>query len=622
MDPTLNLAPRAAANDASKTGWGTTIVSIPERLRINARSKPNQPAYYVKQRGVWRGTGYSEYWDQVKSVAKAMIASGLEPGFKVCILGANSPHWVIFDLGAMTAGGAPAGIYQTSSPGEAGYILEHTEARLCLVDSAAQLAKLRVERDAGRIQALEHVVTVPGVTVKDALAISWESFIARGARVSDEEVNKRLAALKANDVATLIYTSGTTGPPKGVMLSHENLAWTSKTLNDIKFAAGIKSEAVSISYLPLSHIAEQVATIHGPIQLGGTVYYAEAIEKLKENLIEVRPTLFFAVPRVWEKFYVGIRGRLEAATGAKAAIAKWAMGVGARALPYKVASQPLPPRLALENKIASRLVFSKLKHAIGLDRCETLISGAAPVSREILDFFGSLDIVIREIYGQSEDTGPTSFNAPGGATRLGSVGKPIPGLEVRLADDGEIWVRGPNVFVGYFKDEAATRETLTDDGWLKSGDLGSFDSDGYLTITGRKKEIIITAGGKNITPRNIEDALKKRCNIVGEPVVIGDKRKYLAMLVTLEPEALAKLCAAQGIDPATAHSSAAVKALVQKALDEVNAELARVEQVKRFVILPSAFSIESGELTPSLKLKRRVVAQKFAAEIESLYVEE
>ena len=280
--------------------------------------------------------------------------------------------------------------------------------------------------------------------------------------------------------------------------------------------------------------------------------------------------------------------------------------------------EPLPRTLALEYALANKLVFSKLKAALGLDRARICVSGAAPVAREVLEFMASLDILVSEVYGQSEDTGPTSFNRPG-AIRFGSVGTRVPGVDVRIADDGEILVRGPNVFLGYYKEPAATAETLVD-GWLHSGDLGAFDADGFLSITGRKKEILITAGGKNIAPKNLEAALKNH-PLVSEAVIIGDRRKYLTALVTLDPEAVAKLCAEQGLDPATAHGAPSVRAAIQGAVDRMNEELARVEQVKKFTVLPRAFTVQDGELTPTLKVKRKVVYEHFAAEIEAMYLD-
>jgi long-chain acyl-CoA synthetase len=399
------------------------------------------------------------------------------------------------------------------------------------------------------------------------------------------------------------------------MLSHRNLTFTADAALSLTDST---AQDVALSYLPLSHIAEQMFSIHGPITAGMKIYFAESIERVPDNLKEARPTVLFAVPRIWEKFHAGISSKLAETRGAKARIATWARSVGTRVSAHRAKGEPLPRTLALEYALANKLVFSKLKAALGLDRARICVSGAAPVAREVLEFMASLDILVSEVYGQSEDTGPTSFNRPG-AIRFGSVGTRVPGVDVRIADDGEILVRGPNVFLGYYKEPAATAETLVD-GWLHSGDLGAFDAEGFLSITGRKKEILITAGGKNIAPKNLEAALKNH-PLVSEAVIIGDRRKYLTALVTLDPEAVAKLCAEQGLDPATAHGAPSVRAAIQGAVDRMNEELARVEQVKKFTVLPRAFTVQDGELTPTLKVKRKVVYEHFAAEIEAMYLD-
>ncbi|MEO8550376.1 MAG: AMP-binding protein, partial [Kofleriaceae bacterium] len=434
--------------------------------------------------------------------------------------------------------------------------------------------------------------------------LTWEDFLAKADGATDAELDQRLDAIDQADLATLIYTSGTTGPPKGVMLSHGNLAWTAGALLDI---AGRPTDEVSLSYLPLSHIAEQMCTVHMPATAGSTVYFAESLEKVPENLKEARPTAFFGVPRIWEKFHAGLSGRLAQATGMKKHLAGWARGVCSKVNHLRDRGQPIPSGLALQYKLADRVVISKIKAALGFDRAVRLYSGAAPIAPDVLEFMASIDLPIAEIYGQSEDSGPTACNLPG-RTRIGTVGPALPGIEVKIAEDGEILVRGPHVFTGYFKEPEATAETLVD-GWLCSGDLGAFDEDGFLTITGRKKEIIITAGGKNIAPKNIE-AMIKTSPLVGEAVVIGDRRKYLTALVTLDELATKELA-----DPE-------IRAAIQKTIDEANVQLARVEQVKKFAILARPFGIDSGELTPTMKIKRKVVAQKFAREIDQMYVDE
>ncbi|MCX5748094.1 MAG: AMP-dependent synthetase/ligase, partial [Proteobacteria bacterium] len=371
---------------------------------------------------------------------------------------------------------------------------------------------------------------------------------------------------------------------------------------------------VLLSYLPLSHIAEQMCSIHMPATSGAQVWFAESIDKVPENLKDARPTVFFGVPRIWEKFQAALAAKLGEVTGAKRKLLDWARGVCARVNAYRDRSEPVPRVLALQYAAAQRLVIRKLKTALGFDRARELFSGAAPIAPDILEFFSSLDLPIHEIYGQSEDTGPTSCNVAG-RTKIGTVGPAIPGVQVKLGEDGEILIKGPNVFLGYFKEPEATAEALRD-GYLCSGDLGAFDAAGYLSITGRKKEIIITAGGKNIAPKNIEAAVKQS-PLVGEAVVIGDRRKFLTLLVTLDEVAARRI-----VPDGDLASAPALRQAVQAQIDLVNTSLARVEQVKRFAILPRPFGIDSGELTPTMKIKRKVVAQMYASQIEAMYVDE
>jgi long-chain acyl-CoA synthetase len=400
------------------------------------------------------------------------------------------------------------------------------------------------------------------------------------------------------------------------MLSHANLASTAK--NGEKLFKLTPNER-SLSYLPLSHIAEQMFTIHTAATVGYPIYYAESVDKLAENLREAKPTLFFGVPRVWERFYDGVNARLAEAHGVRQRLLVWAQGIGRRVSALRNEGKEPHGLLALQYRLADRLVLSKIKTALGMEQARIAVSGAAPVDRRILEFFSGFDIIIYEVYGQSEGCGPTTFNRPG-ATRLGTTGQAWPETEVKLASDGEVLFRGPNVFMGYYKNPEATADTLID-GWLYSGDLGQFDEDGYLSIVGRKKEIIITSGGKNIAPVNIEAACKN-LELVADAVVIGDGRKYLTALLTLDEAAVQRFIEAQGINPPELHTCPDVLAAVQKGIDEeVNPLFARVENVRKFTVLPRTFSIETGELTPTLKLKRRVVNQNFHDEIEAMYDE-
>jgi long-chain acyl-CoA synthetase len=588
-----------------------TTKTIPAALFETAKREGSRPAYHVKRDGTWHPTSWTTYAEEVKAAGKSLIALGLEPGGTVSILGFNRPEWVIMDLAAMAVGGAAAGVYTTCSPSEVQYIVDHAESLVILVENENQYKKVQSQRS--KLPRLKHVIGMKGAVVGPE-ALSWDDFMAKGKDVSDEKFFSRLHALEPDGLATLIYTSGTTGPPKGVMLSHDNLLWTAQTVNGL---IGNSSGDSVVSYLPLSHIAEQMLTIHGPIVAGMCAYFAENLDKVAENLKEVQPTLIFGVPRIWEKFHAGVSEKLGAATGFKKKLVDWVRRVASKKTELENRGEKMGPFLALQYKAANRLVLSKLKPALGLGRARMCVSGAAPIAKEVLEFFGSLDIPIREVYGQSEDTGPTTINVIG-KTRFGTVGALIPGVEVKIADDGEILVRGRNVFKGYYKEPEATREALVD-GWLCSGDLGEISQDGFLSITGRKKEIIITAGGKNIAPKNIEAALKNS-RLVAEAVVIGDRRKFLTALIALDDEATKNYLGEKGVvDGQPYHQNESILAEVQKAVDEVNKDLAQVEQVKKFTLLSRNFTIENGELTPTLKIKRKVVNVNFADQIEAMY---
>ncbi len=595
--------------------------TIVHRFLKQAEIRPDAPAYHVKEGSDWKASTWKTYAEEVRTAARALMALGIGAGDSddgkgscVCILGFNRPEWCVFDVGAMAAGGVPAGIYTTCSPPEVAYIVSHTEAKVVLVEDHDQWKKIEEERDKGNLPDLEKVVLMKGNDpVDDDMVITWDEFNALADETKEEDLDARIDGLKPDELATLIYTSGTTGPPKGVMLSHQNLSWTAECAIDMVETG---PNDVAVSYLPLSHIAEQMFTLHVPATCGAQVYFAESIQKVADNFKEVQPTILFAVPRIWEKFYAGVTEKLALATGLKAKLVEWARATGTEVNALKNQGQEPSGFLAMKYNFFSNKVYGKLKEALGLSRARVCVSGAAPISAEIIQFFSGLDVMIREVYGQSEGTGPTSFNLPG-KTKIGSVGPAIPGCTVKIAEDDEILVKGPNIFMGYYKNQEATDETLID-GWLHSGDLGKVDSDGYLHITGRKKDLIITAGGKNIAPKNIESALKD-LNIIGEAVVIGDRRKYLTALISLDPEKAEDFCKNHDVKMDALAEAPQLVGLIQEHVDKVNKDLARVEQIKKFKVLDKPFSIEGGELTPTLKVKRKVVNENYADVIETMY---
>jgi len=553
---------------------------------------PEGPAYFVRGETAWLPTSWRELLTQVQAAARALIALGVQPGQTVCILGFNRPEWLIMDHAAMMVGATAAGIYWTSAPPEVAYILAHSKAPLLLVEDAAQRAKV----SAGP----QTLVAMRGAAIEGAMA--WEDFLALGIPAHQLELERRLAALRPEDLGALIYTSGTTGHPKAVMLSHGNLAWAAQALKD---AFGVSESDGLISYLPMAHVAEKVGAIHSPARTGNAVYFARSMESLLEHLKEVRPTIFFGVPRLWEKMQAALAAKLAAATGLKGAMARWAMGVARRWHERGLEGQPTGALLNLQMRWARRLVLGKVHKALGMDRTRLLISGAAPIAPENLRFFLGLDLVVRELYGQSEVGGPTTVSLAG-STRIGTVGRALPGLQLRIAEDGEVLVRSPGVFQGYAGEPVATAEAL-EGGWLHSGDLGHLDAEGYLSITGRKKDLIITSGGKNISPANLEAELMSTA-LIEHAVVVGEGRHYLVALLTLKPEAAAAF-----------GSDAALQAAVQAEIDAVNSRQARVATLRKFAIIEGSFSIDQGELTATMKLRRRIVVDRHRERVEALY---
>ncbi|MEZ5331094.1 MAG: long-chain fatty acid--CoA ligase [Thermoanaerobaculia bacterium] len=582
------------------------------RLRGQAESRPDAAAYFTCRDGAWEPVSWSAYHAEVRRAARALLGAGFRPGDTAAVIGWNQPQWSTWALAAMAAGGAPVGIYATNAPSELAYVVRHAGARFLLVENEEQWSKVVAAR--AEMGDLLLVVTMEDEAPAGTPVLSWSDFLAEGERVPEERLDERIAALDGATLASLIYTSGTTGRPKGVMLSHSNLIATSEIALEL---FDLHGDDRNLSYLPLSHIAEQMFTVVVPTLTGMAVYYAEAPSKVVENLQEVQPTLVFGVPRVWEKMHAAVAARLAEASGLKASLARWALAVGREVSARRNRGEEPGGWLALRHRIADRLVASKVRRRLGLGSARYCISGAAPIAAEVLEFFAGLGVVIHEVYGQSEGTGPTSWNRPG-RTRFGTVGPPLPRVEVRIADDGEVLVRGPNVFQGYYREPEATAEALVD-GWLHSGDLGRFDDDGFLVITGRKKDILITSGGKNIAPRAIEEQLLK-LPLVGEAMAVGDGRRYVTALLTLDPEAAAQAAARLDVPPEQVHTAPEVLDELRRGIEErVNVELARVEQVRAFRVLARPFSTDHGELTPTMKLKRNVVEQRYAREIEEMY---
>ena len=580
-----------------------------EIFEATARAQADRPAMARKRGGTWERTTWRGYRDAVRQAARALVATGVKPGQGVVILAFNRPEWYVANLAAIAVGARPAGIYTNSTPEQCRYVTEHAEAAVAFVENRDALDRL--QGAGGRPNGLAAVVLMDGAPEPGVLA--WNDFLARGDASHDAEVERRTAAAKADDVATLIYTSGTTGTPKGVMLTQRNLAFIAEKAQEIlPVGAGDRI----ISYLPLSHIAEQVVSHLLSLATGACVHFAESLEKLPENLREVRPHIFLGVPRVWEKIQAGIQAAGAQASPLRRRIAAWAKAVG---LTGGYADQEGRPR-PWSYGLAERLVFSKVRARLGFDEARMLVVSAAPIAKETLDYFQSLGLPIMEVYGMSECTGPTTMSVPK-RYRLGRAGFAIPGTELRIADDGEVLIRGPHVFKGYYKNEEATRETLDAEGWIHSGDVGEIDEDGFLRVTDRKKELLITSGGKNIAPQHLEGKLKQIA-AVSQAVAVGDRRSYVVALLTIDPLRVAAE-AEKAKSPARTPDEAArcpvFKAYVEAQVEELNKGLARYETIKKIALLSKELSVETGELTPTLKLKRRVILERHRETIQALY---
>jgi long-chain acyl-CoA synthetase len=546
-------------------------------------------AYLEEQAGAWRPVTWQEAGERVDALAHALLARGVQRGDAIAVLSRTRLEWVLLDWAAMSIGAVVVGLYPTNSAKECAYILEHSETVLAFAEDGEQREKLASVRDA--LPALREIVRFDELP-----ALEDEGREHRAERPGALEA--AAGEIAEDDLGTLIYTSGTTGPPKGCMLTHRNLVTAA-----IHVENHLEDEGdVVLLFLPLAHsfgrLAHQAAAYHG-----STLAFCAETARVPEAIATVRPTILPAVPRVYEKIHANVLGEIDRAGGARRAIGRWAIGVGSRASRLRREGRRTPMLLRLEERVADRLVFSKVKKRLG-GRLRVGVSGAAPLGLDVLEFFHSLGMLVIEGYGLTETSSSATVNDPEDF-RFGTVGRAVEDCEIKLDTDGEILIRSETIFTGYFKDPEATAAAFTEDGWFRTGDVGEIDADGFVKITDRKKDLIITAGGKNIAPQNLENALKGS-HYVSQAIVIGDRRPFVTALITLDWDEVN----ASGRDP---------QELVQELVDAVNRDRVRVEQIKRFAILPRDFTQERGELTPTLKLRRRVVHDHFADEIERLY---
>ncbi|HZD01592.1 MAG TPA: long-chain fatty acid--CoA ligase [Actinomycetes bacterium] len=608
-----------AAIDAQVAGQ--TLCTVLER---NARVYGDLPALSWKEGDTWRQLSWREYRERVAEVAMGLEALGVGRGDFVAIMARNRPEHVIVDLATVHLGATPVSLYNTLAPEQIAYIANHCEARVAVVEGRDFME--RWEKVKGELPALRHVVLL-----EDAADFTgydwvrpWDQVRDRGREAlaeGRERFDAAWRAAKPEDLATVLYTSGTTGPPKGVMTTHYNALWTSASVqrwaSDPAWAPGSRY----VSYLPLAHSMERLSGHYVGLWRPTSLFFCPDINKVVQVLPQVRPFSFTAVPRVWEKAKAGVAAALAAEPDPRRRrLAESAIEVGRRVARLEQAGKPVPLGLRLRRALFDRLVYGKIRARLGLDQCHMAFSGAAPLADDVMEFFLALGIPLREAYGLTESTAPATMNRPD-RLKIGTVGPPLPGVEARLADDGELLLRGGNIAAGYYKDPEKTAETFDPDGWLRTGDVAEFDQEGWVRIVDRKKDLIITAGGENISPSNLENLLKAH-SLIAQAFVVGDRKPYPAALIVLDAEVAPGWAAKHGVAYESLEQFAndeRVHSEIERAVADVNQHVARVQQVKRFTILSNEWTVEGDELTPTLKLKRRVINEKYASQIEGLY---
>ena len=579
----------------------------------------DRPAHQFKQSTDWKTITWREVGDVVREVALGLLALGRGKGDAVALLSTSRAEWVQADFAIFSAGCVTVPVYPTYPPDLIAYVVNDSGAKTIIVEDPGQLSKVLEARD--KTPGLEQIVVITGYDAPQPpkMIMTWETLRRRGRDSVDAHrstLAERVASTRPTDLATIVYTSGTTGPPKGVMQTHGNHI---AAVTASKQATPVEEGWVHLLFLPLAHSFARLESFLG-VAHGLTTAFAENLDKVGENLKETRPHFICSVPRVFEKVYGKILAGVEAGSPAKRKIFGWAVSVGRDVSRHQQRGQPVPATLELKRKLAHRLVFSKLHAALG-GRLQWAVSGGAPLSRDIAEFFHAAGILLLEGYGLTETCPALTFNRPD-RFKFGSVGQTLPGVQLRIAADGEILARGPNIAtLGYFKQPEATREVFDLDGWFHTGDIGTIDGDGFLVITDRKKDLIVTAGGMNIAPQNIENLLKAD-PFISQVMIYGDRRPYPVALITVNPEELSKFAREQGI--LTSEAAAIVKhpkvvERVGRTVEEKNTQLQSYAKIKRFTVLATDFTLDGGELTPTLKVKRRVVSQKYKDAIEELY---
>jgi len=594
---------QAVTAASAATGSKTLADLIPLAVAKHAGAVAQR---YKDSSGNWVEVTFAQLGEIVQELSLGLQDLGIGRHDKVGILSNTRPEWTYSDFAILSAGATVVPIYQTNSPEECEYVLHHSDSRAVILEDADQLEKVRAVRD--KLPNLEHVISIEPISEDDVITL--DAVRKRGRDHNGNEYTARIAEVEPSDVATYIYTSGTTGPPKGCVIDHAN--WRSM-LDMIQEEDVLVENEVAYLFLPLAHAFARLIQL-GAMDVGATIaYWEKDPQKIIPNLMEVKPTYFPSVPRIFEKIYA-----LSIASAPDKAQLGKAVEIGIKVRELERHGEPVPEKLQQAFDKADEALFKNVRNIFG-GNIKQAVTGAAPIAHEILEFFYACGVLVLEGWGMTETSTAATLNRREDF-KFGSVGKPFNGVELKIAGDGEVLLRGPNVFRGYYKNEEATRETIVDE-WLHTGDIGRIDEDGFLYITGRKKDIIITAGGKNITPANLENGLKQN-QYISQAVVYGDRRPYLTAIVTLDPEEVAAYAKAHDLgttDVAELARSDEVKAIVQETLDELNAKFARVEQVKKFTILPHDLTQETGELTPTLKVKRNIVYEKYADVFDSMY---
>jgi long-chain acyl-CoA synthetase len=594
--------------------------TLPKLFRHVVRERGDRVAMREKDLGIWRAITWREYGARARHTGLGLVALGLRPGDVVSIIAENRPEWLYTDMGTLAVAGVTNGIYTTDAPRQVEYIVNDSGSRFFFAENEEQLDKILEVR--ARCPQLVKIVVydMDGLHgFRDEQVMPFEALLGLGARYEGEHPGAWDALVelpKPDDLAILVYTSGTTGPPKGAMLSHRNILFQ---LGYADFLAEPREGDQQLSFLPLSHVAERTFTVFYPLRTGATVNFAESIDTVPENIREVAPAVFFAVPRIWEKFYSAVALRMREATWLGRLAYRWALGVGMRVAAARIAGRRPPIAQRLLYRIADFLVLDNVKRSLGLHRARGAATGAAPIAPDLIRWYMALGIDMREVYGQTENCGLATA-MPADRIKLGTVGVARAGTEVRVSPAGEILLKGPHVFLGYYKNPAKTAETVID-GWLHTGDVGEIDADGFVRITDRMKDIIITAGGKNVTPSEIENQLKFS-PFISDAVVIGDQRKFLSCLVMIDPETVAQFAQERNVpftDFASLCRAKEVQDLIWSEIERVNRQLARVETIKTFRLIEQVLTPEDEELTPTMKLKRSFVNRKYKDVIDSMY---